>query len=221
MSAADRNFVKSLSVSYADVAGVLGVSRQAVSRGVHKDADDYFSTADLSTILADFEKTDPVRFEIAKRSVADLYPTTAKQISQLIDAHEGAAFDVTIPGDYSLVVGDFVGLMGRMAKCREQIEILTSRLQTTPGSFNLIVTANDRVRAEKFRDDQLDSEDGQRMPITVCLIDLTLFPTCLMRITFDYKVDIFIASDDGFIPLNSFESERIKQRILKIQSDVM
>lgn len=205
-------------MSLARVATVLEVSRQAVSRGVQKNPQDYFGKADLAKLLAFFEGQDPFRLQLAKSSISRLYPSIAAEVLGLLEANGRSDFDPTQPGEYSLVTGDFVGLMGRLEDCRAQINDLVRNLEVRSGTFNIIVGQPDQARVEKYRADNWSIEHAdQRIRPMVCELDLSLFPTCLMRIGDDYSVDIFAAGDVGFVPLSSHESFRIKQTIERMQ----
>jgi hypothetical protein len=218
LSQADKEFVDSLDVSLARVATVLEVSRQAVSRGVQRTPDNYFDKTDLARLLAHFEQQDPFRFKLAKSSIVKLYPKVAAEVLGLLEANGRSDFDSSVAGEYSIVTGDFVGLMGRLENCKAQVDSLIQNLETRPGTLKFIVSHSDQARVEKYKNDNwsIDHSD-QRIRSLVCELDLSLFPTCLMRIGEDYSVDIFAAGDSGFVPLSNHESFRIKQTIERMQ----
>ena len=217
MSTADQEFIKSLSVSYASVAKLLGVSRQAISRGVQKVDKNYFNATNLSRIISAYESRDPIRSRIARRSISTLYPEMANEILQLLDSRHDVTFDVAVSGDYTLVTADFVHLMGKMKPCSEQIASVLRNLEFQPGTFTVIVGPQDYERAYRFRDgiDWLNNAD-QRIDVRECEIDLTGLTTYLMLIGDDYSVNIFVAKNKGFEALDSSEADRIKSWINKI-----
>lgn len=218
MSLVDQNFVKSIELSYAGVASVLGVTRQAVSRGVKKQ-DNYFTAGILSQILENYAEHDPVRYKLARKSVANLYPEIANDIFELIDSSEGTGFDTSLPADYTLVTADFVNLMGDLKNCADQVREILSSMELLPGFFTLIVEPHvDQISAcRRFRKsfDEIEHLE-QRFLIKSCQIDLSLFPTSLMRIREDFSKDIFIAKNSGFEVLDSNEAGRIKNTIKKL-----
>lgn len=218
MSKADISFVKSVDISYAAVADVLRVSRQAVSRGVQREGSNYFAPSALTSILGRLKVSDPIRFEIARRSVAELYPDVARRVFSALDSRQDVAFDSSIPGDFTLVTADFVGLAGKMTNCRQQIEqVMDGFSLSNPGMMTVIVNSRDREHAERFRSSLSGAiEANQRIRVAVCEMDLSLFPTCLMRIDGEFNVGIFVASDGGFTPISSTEADRIRHSIERI-----
>ena len=182
-------------------------------------------TTSLNLIWLEFLSTlkDPFEYQLAKQSIANLYPETAAEIFRLLDARNGSDFDESLPAEFSLVTADFVTFMKEMKACRRQFESIVQKLPTESGLLTIVVNKKDGERALKYRknieiSNKLDQRKlEQRILVTECDIDLSILPTCMLRVGDDFTVSIYMASENGFIPLNSYEANRIKQQIESVQ----
>lgn len=216
MSQLDRDFVKSLSFSYANIADLLDVSRQAVSRGVNNEPQNYFNAVYLSKILEQLKTHDPLRLQLAQNSISKLFPEIATEILTFMDASSGAVFDASVEGDFALITGDFIRLFNKPSQSLDQLnQIIKMRSETggNRGEFTVIVEHTEKKRALKHQAKFWEDSEAKPIDLRACDIPLALFPTSLVRESSDGTIDIFISMPDGFKPLDADDADRIKRTL--------
>lgn len=219
LSQVDRQFVDSLGVSYAKVAEFLGLSRQAISRGVGKDAEDYFTPVDLAKIVTRFAADDPIRAKLAKKSLSELYPETAREISALLESNMGRHFDPDVPGDFTLVAPDFAVFLGRNQACREELDAIVRAMRDQVGTLLIVhrPLESERRRVWSYIENSPDFDrKASRLSPAECEIDLSPYPTTLLRVGMKNEVDIFYPSEGGFVPIPESETIRIKSNMERL-----
>lgn len=198
----DQALVRSLGVSVAQVAGALDRSRQTVNRGIRSD-NEYLKPNDLLKALEAWRRADAGLYAVAKTKICEIYPEIADAILEAAGLGGTIAFSTTVPGEYWLVCGDFVGFRSHLSVCAKQLESLCS-LDTA--QVKLFVNLRDKVAAQRF----VVRFQGEKPQLITCKAGLDLLPTTLLRMDQEGNIDLFGVSDAGFIPLSRHEATRLR-----------
>lgn len=210
MSNRDQNLVKALGIPVAQIAEAMNKSRQTVTRGVQlsKPNDDYFKPADLTTALSHWRANNAPLYALAKTKVCELYGDVASAIISAVESSSRPAFSIVLPGEYWLLCGDYAAFRSDLSVCAEQIAALASADDT-----QIVMFYGERDRRSALRwATNLVGEHGKEKvrPILCQDADLLVMPTSLLRIDDDDNIDLFGATDVGFVPLSNHEASRLR-----------
>ena len=190
-------------MSAAQVAGALSKSRQTVNRGIQSPSD-YLKPADLAKALEFWRQSDSHLYSIAKTTICSMYPEFAGAILAAAEGNGSPTFSTTIPGEYWFICGDFVGFRNSLTACSGEIEKLC---ENEDAQVKLFVSERDKVAASRL---SVRFKENNTQ-IFVCNDPaLQVAPSTLLRTDYDDNIDLFGASDAGFIPLSRQEAGRLR-----------
>lgn len=202
----DKALVESLGLSVAQVAGVLAKSRQTVNRGIRADGD-YFKVPDLAKVLGRWRKSDAELYFFAKDNICRIYPELAASILRAIEESEIEEFSPDVAGEYWFVCGDYIGFRNNLSNCSDQIDILC---MSDDSQLKIFVSPRDILSVQR----QIQKYPGKNTQFIPCSkVDLSLIPSTLLRLDMNDNMDLFGASDKGFVPLSRQEAARLRVAI--------
>jgi hypothetical protein len=201
MSKRDRGLVRELGISVAQLAAALDRSRQAVNRGIAQSKD-YLKPADLVTALGYWRKSNVELYRLASDRIREIYPEIAKAVVASMGGAEAIPFSPDVPGQYWLVTGDYVGFRNDLPRCAAQFEELCGQKHA---EVTVFVNRRDEVPARR-----LEARFAKRVHVMVCETDLRLMPSTLLRMDEQDGIDMFGASEGGFISLAHSEAARLR-----------
>jgi hypothetical protein len=215
LSQNDQRLLQDVGVPIARYAQALGVSRQAVSKGIRLEAD-YFSPHALSRILRNFQDTDSSLYELAKASVRSIYSRDAERIlSSMQGDMAPEQLDVSIPGEFTLVTGDLYSFIRNSDECHRQLTEIVSLFDTSDGHLEFVVNKSDLRYLKTY---YTLCKDRRKISELRCNYDLSLFPTYLLRIAPDMTIVLFGCTRNGFVSISGFEVNRIRRTIQRLGS---
>jgi hypothetical protein len=207
MSKRDGELVRALGLSVAQMAKALGRSRQTVNRGISQQQD-YFKPADLAEALGYWRGSKPDLYMLARQKIRDLYPEIAKAVLDATGAPDALPLSADVPGQYWFITGDFVALRNNLPRCAKQLEELCGHKGS---EVTLFVNQRDEVPARR-----LAARFPKSARMILCQIDLRLVPSTLLRMDTEDNMDMFGASDSGFIALSRQEAARLRVSVQDI-----
>lgn len=211
MSERDLLLVKQLGIPVSQIAAELNVSRQAVSKGLTLD-DDYFRPSSLAILLNNWQEINTPMFNLARSAIREIYKEDARAILSSVNSSAMIGIDTSMTGEFTLVTGEIESFIDGNAICIEQLEDIFSNFEEDGGLFEVVVNSSDQRYAHRYFRAMIPDYE-KFFNIIVCAEDLNMVPATLLRISDDFRTDLFGCSTAGFVTLTTGDAKRIRKQI--------
>lgn len=197
MSDRDVQLLTTIDMQYTDLANIVKMSRQTVSKVVNSK-DDFLTAGKLAKIYDNLRTNSPNNCTLVQRAIEAIYP----EYGELIFDE-----DTQLPneGEFWFASPDFISFKGQYVTCTDIL------IQLAKGySSNLVVFSqnHDYKSCKKFF--EREENIGPNATFVVqCTQDLGLIPPLLLLNSRSDEKSLFVASPDGFKPVAQHDAPRI------------
>ena len=150
-------------------------------------------------------------------TVRDIFTTDAERILTAAGQSTAATrLDPSLPGEFKLVSGDLMEFMSKSSHCDNQVRRIILGFEEHDGHLEVLVNRLDYKVALRY--EELCPKPSTQFSRVVVDIYMSVMPTYLVRIAPDLTTTMFGCSDEGFVSISRFETERIRRTIQQLSS---